>query len=132
MVKRVDLRPLRLLEDEPVPGHWVDELKLDSFARVIAGAAVGTHGPFNIGVFADWGQGKTSVLRQAQSLIESDPKYVDVVTVWFNAWQYEKEEHVIIPLVASIVHRIELKQAERAGNAAETVRSGWTSLTRAL
>ncbi len=128
----VNLRPLRLLEDEPVPGHWVDELKLGSFAHVIAGAAVGTPGPFNIGVFADWGQGKTSVLRQAKSLIESDPKYADVVTVWFNAWQYEKEEHPIIPLVASIVHQVELKRADRANEVSESLREGWASLSNTL
>ena len=46
-----NLEPLRLLEDEPVPGHWVDELKLEPFARIVAGAAVGTRGPFTIGVF---------------------------------------------------------------------------------
>ena len=35
-------------------------------------AAVGTAGPFTIGVFADWGQGKTSALRLARAIIDDD------------------------------------------------------------
>jgi len=49
------LEPLMLLEDEPVPDFSVDELQTGVFARTVAGAAVGTRGPFTIGVFADWG-----------------------------------------------------------------------------
>ena len=109
-----DLTPMVLLEDEPVPGHWIDELALEPFARIVAGAAVGTGGPFTIGVFADWGLGKTSLLRQAKSLIEGDEQHADVVTVWFNAWQFEKEEHAIVPLVASIVRDVERKRVERS------------------
>ena len=126
-----NLDALRLLEDEPVPGHWVDELKLEPFARIVAGAAVGTRGPFTIGVFADWGLGKTSVLRQAKSLIENDPKNANVVTVWFNAWQYEKEEHPIVPLVASVVRDIEKKLADAEG-VSDTLRETLAGISRSL
>ncbi len=125
------LEPLILLEDEPVPGHWVDELSLQPFARVVAGTAVGTGGPFTVGVFADWGQGKTSVLRQAKSLIDHDPQHADVVTVWFNAWQYEKEEHPIIPLTASIVREVDRKLATRS-EPNDALGKGFTKLARAL
>ncbi len=125
------LEPLILLEDEPVPGHWVDELSLQPFARVVAGTAVGTGGPFTVGVFADWGQGKTSVLRQAKSLIDHDPQHADVVTVWFNAWQYEKEEHPIVPLTASIVREVDRKLATRS-DPSDALGKGFTKLARAL
>lgn len=126
-----DLTPMVLLEDEPVPGHWIDELALEPFARIVAGAAVGTGGPFTIGVFADWGLGKTSLLRQAKSLIEGDEQHADVVTVWFNAWQFEKEEHPIVPLVASIVREVERKRVERS-KAAAALRKGWAEMSRTL
>ena len=69
MSKETELQPLILLEDEPVSGLEDDHLGIEPFARVIAGAAVGTNGPFTIGVFANWGEGKTSQLRQAHALV---------------------------------------------------------------
>jgi len=122
--RKTHIEPLFLLEDEPVRDHNTDELTLLPFAKAIAGAAIGTNGPFTIGVFANWGQGKTSVLRQAKSLIDDagDP---NVVTVWFNAWQYEKEEHPIIPLIATIANEVERRGKSKAG-------SMWAKLHAAL
>ena len=108
------LTPLRLIEDEPIPDHKRDQLQMRGFAQTVAEVAVGTPGPFTIGVFGEWGTGKTSLLRQARSLIdERDQK--NVVTVWFNAWQYEKEEHLIVPLLATIVREIERKSSKLTG-----------------
>ncbi len=103
-----------MLEDEPVRELASDHLGLEPFAKVIAGTAIGTPGPFTIGVFAHWGEGKTSVLRLAKSLVDSrkDTDQAHVVTVWFNAWQYEREEHPIVPLVASIVGAVEERRRE--------------------
>ncbi len=109
MNSQARLQPLILLEDEPVAGLQDDHLGIEPFARVIAGAAVGTNGPFTIGVFANWGEGKTSLLKQAKALV--DEHRPEIVTVWFNAWQYEKEDHPIVPLVASIVRAVDQKLA---------------------
>jgi Leucine-rich repeat (LRR) protein len=106
-----ELVPLFLLEDEPVPSFEVDELGLLPFAKVVAGAAAGTKGPFTIGVYGDWGHGKTSVLRQARTLL--DKVRPDLVTVWFNAWQYESEEHPLIPLAATVVQAVDAKLADK-------------------
>ncbi|MDX8391793.1 MAG: P-loop NTPase fold protein, partial [Mariprofundaceae bacterium] len=111
---KANFDPLRLLEDEPVSSHAVDELTLLPFAKAIAGTAMGTKGPFTIGMFADWGQGKTSVLRQAKSLIESKNE-PHIVTVWFNAWQFENEAHPMIPLIATIAAEVEKKTKTTAG-----------------
>ncbi len=70
------LEPLILLEDEPIPDHETDQLSLIPFGKVVAGTAVGTTGPFTIGLFADWGQGKASDLKQDQSLVESSNSHV--------------------------------------------------------
>jgi hypothetical protein len=135
MAEENHLEPLVLIEDEPVPGHWVDELDLETYARIVAGAAVGTQGPFTIGVFADWGLGKTSLLRQAKSLIEADPAHGHVVTVWFNAWQFEREEHPIVPLVAGIVRAVERKRVELQGKtdrASQAVLKSLAKISRVL
>ena len=131
MADQVNLRPLILLEDEPVPGYWIDELGLRGFSETVAGAAIGTPGPFTIGVFADWGLGKTSVLNQAQSLIKNDVEQSDVVTVRFNVWRYEKEEHPILPLIATIVREIETK-AEQNRKAKKQLREAWAAIVRGL
>ena len=80
------LEPLVLLDDEPARDIGADYLGLEPIARVIAGAAVGTQGPFTVGVFGSWGQGKTSLLRLSQDLIITNSGD-ETVTVWFNAWQ---------------------------------------------
>ncbi|BCB77081.1 hypothetical protein Pflav_034910 [Phytohabitans flavus] len=43
-------------------------------------------------------------MRLIERRLDDDP---DVVTVWFNAWRYEQEEHPIIPLVGTIVQALE-------------------------
>jgi hypothetical protein len=85
-----------------------DGLGFDAYSRVLAAAATDTRGPFTIGVFGDWGTGKTSLMRLIESRLASDPR---IVTVWFNAWRYEKEEHPIVPLVGTIIQELERHQS---------------------
>ncbi len=98
---------LTLLTDQALgegTDQALDGLGFHTYARVLADAAAGTPGPFTIGVFGEWGTGKTSLMR----LVESDLESRDgVITVWFNAWRYEKEEHPIVPLVGTIVRALE-------------------------
>ncbi len=99
--------PLELLlfTDEPVRDLEHDHLALRPFSSMVAAAALTNRGPFNIGVFSGWGQGKTTVLRQAQALIAEQEK-PNVITAWVNAWQYEHEAHPIVPLLAIIINEI--------------------------
>jgi len=129
MTARIPLEPLVLLQDEPVSNFKGDQLGIEPFARVIAGAAVGTDGPFTIGVFANWGEGKTSLLKQAKTLV--DEYQPEIVTVWFNAWQYEKEEHPIVPLVASIVRAVDQK-LQTLKKSPSKVKTALSSVSRAL
>jgi len=101
------LTPIRLIEDQPVEDLDHDYLGLRPWATMIASAAVGTPGPFAIGVHGEWGYGKTTLLRLAKALIERHDK--NAVAVWFNAWQYEREAHPLFPLIAAIADEIERK-----------------------
>jgi KAP family P-loop domain len=49
---------------------------------------------FSIGIFGGWGSGKTTLMRAIERQLNKE-----IVSVWFNAWRYEKEEHLIIPLL---------------------------------
>lgn len=71
--------------------------------------AKGEKGSFTIGVFGQWGQGKTSMLRQIEKKlndIETKEKK-EILTVWFNPWQFTGEEHIIIPFFHTLVSYLE-------------------------
>lgn len=120
------MKPLFLLDDEPIRTHTDDGLGLLEYADVVAGAALGSGGPFTIGVFGKWGQGKTSVLRAARSRLDErataatktdsievgQRHHPHVVTIWFNAWQFDREEQPIVPLMASIQRAVLARIAE--------------------
>jgi len=102
---------LNLLTDQPI-GEGLDVstdgLGFKTYANVLAQAARDTEGPFTIGIFGEWGSGKTSLMRMIeQELNKKGNDNADIITVWFNAWRFEKEEHPLIPLVASITRGIE-------------------------
>jgi hypothetical protein len=98
----------------------LDGLGFASYAEVLAGAALDTRGPFTIGVFGEWGTGKTSLMRLVEQKLSS---HQNVVTVWFNAWRYEQEEHPVVPLVGSIVRELEQEQQRRSSLLAKSSKS---------
>lgn len=98
---------LKLLNDEALcegDEEHEDGLGFSTYAQVLADAAVGTTGPFTIGVFGEWGTGKTSLMKLIESNLSGQE---GVHTVWFNAWRFEQEEHPIIPLIATIIRSLE-------------------------
>jgi hypothetical protein len=54
---------------------------------------------FAIGIFGDWGSGKTTLMRAIERQLRVDDT---IVAVWFNAWRYEREEHLIVPLLDTL------------------------------
>ena len=56
-----------------------------------------------VGVFGEWGSGKSSLLHAVKQDFDAQPDEITpVVTVFFNAWRYEKEPHLIVPLLKSV------------------------------
>ncbi len=103
-----------MIDDEPIRTREADKLNQRRYAALVAEAALGTTGPFTVGVYGGWGQGKTSLLKHAKDLLDqrsNDSKrerlYPQVVTVFFNAWRYEREAHPIVPLVATIAAAVQ-------------------------
>ena len=103
-----------LLSDEPIDDTGrSDQLKFNPTAEVLARAALYTHSPITIGVFGNWGSGKTSLMRLMRNIVDKEGTGDNAaVAVWFNAWQYEREEHLIVPLIATIARDITKKQKE--------------------
>ncbi len=106
--RAVAKRGLKLLTDQAIgePGKetTADGLGFDAYAKVLSDVAVGTEGPFTVGVFGEWGTGKTSLLKMVHSRLAKEE---GVATIWFNAWRYEGEEHPVVPLIATILAGLE-------------------------
>jgi Cdc6-like AAA superfamily ATPase len=56
--------------------------------------------PFTIGVFGEWGCGKTTLMR----MIDRKLKTNSVKTVWFNAWKYDGKEVIWNALIQQILY----------------------------
>jgi len=108
-----------------VPDDFSDE---DEIGYIEHGAglvemirSVQAKGSFTIGVFGQWGQGKTSMLRQIErglNLIDTK-KEKEILTVWFNPWQFTGEEHIIIPFFHTLVSYLEEYKSKKGKNVAK-------------
>ncbi|MGW0479564.1 P-loop NTPase fold protein [Nonomuraea sp. NPDC003214] len=73
--------------------------------------------PQVIGVFGEWGSGKTSMLRQVRDLLKEDR---ECAHVWFDPWRHQYDENPVLPLLHVIVNDLGL--TERA-NVRRTLRT---------
>jgi formylglycine-generating enzyme required for sulfatase activity len=99
--------------------------------------AVESKGSFTIGVYGQWGQGKTSMLRQIKNTLDDEQQNRPdkILTVWFNPWQFSSDEHLIIPffhtLIASLKKLDEkLKEKDIAEEFCKKVNSFFRKLVR--
>jgi tetratricopeptide (TPR) repeat protein len=54
--------------------------------------------PRTIGVYGDWGSGKTSFMK----MIEQRLRKKEIYPIWFNAWKYDKEDNLWAALIQTI------------------------------
>jgi len=103
----------RILVDDPAedPALGFPEYA-DAFAEIVAQSPP----RFAVGIFGSWGSGKTTLMRAILKRIESRD---DVIPVWFNAWRYEREEHLIVPLL-DVLREALAKWADAAEQEAPT------------
>ena len=80
--------------DKDLIGH---EIYRNGLVEVIR--SVKSHGSFTIGIYGQWGSGKTSILKQIKAAFDYSKSEDDkpVLTVWFNPWQFVAEKHLIVP-----------------------------------
>jgi len=66
--------------------------------------------PVTLGVFGDWGSGKSSVIRMLQKSIEEEE---NVACIYFNGWQFEGYDDAKSALIYSIL--LELAKHQKLG-----------------
>ena len=94
--------------DQPRLGFGV---YADCFAQIIEHSQP----RFAIGIFGDWGSGKTTLMRAIEERVAAAPD--SMLPVWFNAWRYEREEHLIVPLLDNLRDALLAWSATRADDA---------------
>ncbi len=86
--------PRALWTDRPIQTRREDRLNFADYADILADIILTADTPITLGIFGPWGSGKTSLMRLvAERLIgQRTPGHRRARTVWFNAWQYERDE----------------------------------------
>lgn len=72
---------------------------------------------FVIGIFGGWGSGKTTLMQAVETRLDKNL----TIPVWFSAWRYEKEEHLIVPLLDEVRESL-IAWAEQHPESKEVVR----------
>ncbi len=67
--------------------------------------------PVTVGVFGDWGGGKSSIMKMLQKELSNEGTYPNVVCLYFNGWTFEGYEDAKSALLSSIL--IQLKEHKK-------------------
>jgi predicted KAP-like P-loop ATPase len=99
--------PIPVIVDIPAA---LPRLGFDAYAEALAGAIRGGEPPqFTVGLYGSWGSGKSTLLKAVAAELQRDET---VIVAEFDAWRYERSEHIIVPLL----HRIHGAVAETGDN----------------
>jgi KAP family P-loop domain/Double zinc ribbon len=83
-------------------------LGYSAIAAAFAGVIADSEPNFAIGVFGGWGSGKTTLMRAIERALPTDR----VVTAEFNAWRFEREPQLLVPLL-DVIRGVLSNRAER-------------------
>lgn len=79
-----------------------DHLNFDQYSHILGGVVQEADTPLTIGVFGPWGSGKTSLMRLVEETLAAQAQ--PPLTVWFNAWKYDREEALWRALVIQVLN----------------------------
>ena len=61
--------------------------------------------PLTVGVYGDWGSGKSSVLRMVRKEIDGlDKGDREIVSAWFNPWQHESYAEIKAAFIDTVLN----------------------------
>ena len=66
--------------------------------------------PFTLGVYGEWGSGKTSFMKMLQAQMKKSESFE---TFWFDAWEYENESSLLLPLLSRLAKTTGKRQHKR-------------------
>jgi hypothetical protein len=98
-------------------------LGFDSLADAFRDVIEKSEPQFAIGLFGGWGSGKTTLMEAIDRRLNRR----DCAVVWFSAWRYEKELHLIVPLL-DVIREGLVNWLDANTGAAEAVRQSTKSV----
>src|ERR1044071_1229644 len=90
-----DVPGFRILLDAPTVEP---ALGFKAVAAALAALIEESEPQFAVGIFGGWGSGKTTLMNAVEARLDRET----AIPVYFNAWRYEKEQHLIVPLLDTI------------------------------
>jgi hypothetical protein len=91
-----DLDGGRILLDVPA-AH--PTFHFDRIAGALTSIVTSSEPRFAVGIFGGWGSGKSTLMEEIQRRLRTAS---DTLVVDFNAWRYEREPHLIVPLLDTL------------------------------
>ncbi len=100
-----------ILGDSPVDAKR-DCLNFGAFVKPFARRLIQSvdNTPFTVGILADWGQGKSTVMRMLQAAVTAE----GCPTAWFEPWKYSGREAVWKGLALTLISEIRKDKALRS------------------
>lgn len=93
------------VRDEPILLPDDDLLGMDFYARRLCDYILKIEPPFNIGIYGEWGAGKTSLVELLRyHLNQSSP--TDLRFISFKAWQYKSADELWRALIIRIANNL--------------------------
>ncbi len=96
----------RIFSDAPISNSDADVLNFGPYAGALVDLACDvpiTDLPFCIGLFGEWGSGKTSLMRLTRDKLHDR----HIKTIWFNPWKYDRKEALWSALITELVFTME-------------------------
>ena len=93
-----------------------DQLGFADFRESLRRAIVNGPTPVTIGIFGDWGSGKTSLMRMLEEDLRDTHR-----TVWFDAWKFSDQEVLSRALVMTLVRRLRAVSTDLAAEDSEAL-----------
>ena len=94
--------PLSLRSDNPVEEDTLGIFtsSKNALAKLIANES--TQPPVSIAINGGWGSGKSSLMKMLRKDLKDNGNYV---TIWFNVWHFESEEHLLTVFLSKMVEK---------------------------
>ena len=87
--------------------------------------------PITIGLYGDWGSGKSSVLKILEKELE---EYKDSIVIYFDGWTFESFDDAKLALIQGIVDELEKSEKfkEKVKDKAEDIVNAFSKLKRSI